>query len=78
MTAAGVKLDPKFDAAGRTVLARDLENRVARLSFGDATAKARTLDEDHQLVKAVQLLERSTTQAQLLAAAAPASDVIRK
>jgi carboxyl-terminal processing protease len=78
MTAAGVKLDPKFDAAGRTVLARDLENRVARLSFGDATAKARTLDEDHQLLKAVQLLERSTTQAQLLAAAAPASDVIRK
>jgi hypothetical protein len=78
MTAAGVKLDPKFDAAARTVLTRDLENRVTRLSFGDAAAKARTLDEDHQLLKAVDLLKRNTTQSQLLAAAAPASNEIRK
>jgi carboxyl-terminal processing protease len=76
LTAAGVKLDPKFDATARTVLTRDLENRVARLSFGDAVAKARTLDEDHQLLKAVELLQRNATQAQLLAAAAP--DVSRK
>jgi hypothetical protein len=78
MTAAGVKLDPKFDPAARTVLTRDLENRVTRLSFGDAAAKARTLDEDHQLLKAVDLLKRNTTQSQLLAAAAPASNEIRK
>jgi hypothetical protein len=49
---------------------------VARLSFGDAVAKSRTLDEDHQLLKAVELLQRNATQAQLLAAAAP--DVTRK
>jgi hypothetical protein len=71
LTAAGVKLDPKFDSTERRVLTRDLENRVARLSFGDAVAKARTLDEDHQLLKAVELLQRNTTQAQLLAAATP-------
>jgi hypothetical protein len=76
LTAAGVKLDSKYDATARTVLTRDLENRVARLSFGDAVAKARTLDEDHQLLKAVELLQRNATQAQLLAAAAP--DVTRK
>jgi len=71
LTAAGVKLDPKYDSTARRVLTRDLENRVARLTFGDAVAKARTLDEDHQLLKAVELLQRNTTQAQLLAAAAP-------
>ena len=67
--AAGVKIDPKFEAAARTFLTRDLENRVTRLAFGDAAAKARNLAEDHQLLKAIELLEHSTTQAQLLAAA---------
>jgi len=71
LAAAGVKLDPKFDSTERKVLTRDLENRVARLTFGDGTAKARTLNEDHQLLKAVELLQRNTTQAQLLAAATP-------
>ncbi len=68
MNAAGVKLDPKFQTAERTFLTRDLENRVTRLTFGDAAAKARNLAEDHQLLKAIDLLEHSTTQAQLLAA----------
>ncbi len=69
MNTAGVKLDPKFQIAERTFLTRDLENRVTRLTFGDAAAKARNLAEDHQLLKAIDLLEHSTTQAQLLAAA---------
>src|SRR5215467_1276197 len=69
MNAAGVKLEPKFQTAERTFLTRDLENRVTRLTFGDAAAKARNLGEDHQLLKAIDLLEHSTTQAQLLAAA---------
>jgi carboxyl-terminal processing protease len=68
MNTAGVKLDPKFQTAERTFLTRDLENRVTRLTFGDAAAKARNLAEDHQLLKAIDLLEHSTTQAQLLAA----------
>jgi carboxyl-terminal processing protease len=71
LTAAGVKLDAKYDSTARVALTRDLENRVTRLTFGDAVAKARTIDEDHQLLEAVHLLQRSTTQAQLLAAAAP-------
>jgi hypothetical protein len=41
---------------------------VTRLTFGDAAAKARNLAEDHQLLKAIDLLEHNTTQAQLLAA----------
>ena len=68
MDAAGVKLEPKYQTAERTFLTRDLENRVTRLTFGDAAAKARNLAEDRQLLKAIELLEHSTTQAQLLAA----------
>ncbi|HXT15938.1 MAG TPA: S41 family peptidase [Gemmatimonadaceae bacterium] len=67
--AAGVKLDARYDAGEREFLTRDLTQRVARMSFGDAVAKQRTLNEDHQLLKAVELLQKSTTQAQLLAAA---------
>ena len=66
LAAADVKIDPKMDAAARRFLSRDLSNRVARLSFGDAAAKARTAGDDHQLAKALQLLSSSTTQAQLL------------
>jgi hypothetical protein len=55
-----------MDAAARRFLSRDLSNRVARISFGDAAAKARTAYDDHQLAKALQLLGATTTQAQLL------------
>jgi carboxyl-terminal processing protease len=71
LDAANVKVDPKFAEGERVFLIRDLAHRVARMSFGDAGAKAQFVAEDHQLVKAVELLEKSGTQAQLLAAAAP-------
>ncbi len=73
LSAAGLKVDPKYAETEHEVLTRDLEHRVARLAFGDAAAKARSLAEDRQLVKAIELLQRNTTQAQLLAAAAPAA-----
>jgi carboxyl-terminal processing protease len=76
LSAAGVTIEPKFDATAREFLTRDLENRVARMSFGDAAAKARNVAQDHQLTKAVELLQRTTSQAQLLAAAA--SPTVRK
>jgi hypothetical protein len=66
---AGVKLDAKFEPAEREFLTRDLSHRVARMSFGDAVAKANSVSEDHQLLEAIELLEKSRTQAQLLAAA---------
>ena len=69
LNAAGVKLDAKYLPGERIFLTRDLTNRVARMTFGDAVAKARTASEDHQLAKAIDLLEHNTTQAQLLAAA---------
>ncbi len=71
LAAADVKIDPKFDSTAKVVFARDLEQRVARLAFGDGAAKARNLPEDRQLQRAIELLERSPTQAQLLAASGP-------
>jgi carboxyl-terminal processing protease len=67
LDAAHVRIDAKYDSAARTFLTRDLSNRVTRMSFGDAVAKGRTLADDHQLSRAITLLEKSTTQAQLLA-----------
>jgi carboxyl-terminal processing protease len=65
---AKVTIDPKYSDVGRDLLVRDLASRVARLSFGDAAAKQRLIGEDHQLMKALELLQRNTTQAKLLAA----------
>ena len=67
---AGVVVDPKLTVVATRMLTRELANRVARLAFGDGAAKARILSEDHQLMKAIELLGHSTTQAQLLAATA--------
>jgi carboxyl-terminal processing protease len=68
LDAAKVKIDPKHNAAARVFLTRDLVNRVARLSFGEAAAKERSLASDHQLVRAIELLKTATSQSQLLAA----------
>ena len=71
LTAKGVTFDAKFAEVAPRLLGDDLANRVARLSYGEAAAKARRLPQDHQLSKAIALLERSTSQSQLLATAAP-------
>jgi carboxyl-terminal processing protease len=70
LTTADVKIDPKFDDVASKLLVRDLERRVTRLAFGDAAEKMRSLPEDHQLLKAIEMLQHSTTQAQLLSLAA--------
>jgi carboxyl-terminal processing protease len=69
LAGAKVTIQPRHDAAARVFLTHDLAQRVARLAFGDAAAKARALPEDHQLLRAIDLLRHSATQAQLLAEA---------
>ncbi|MEO7085534.1 MAG: S41 family peptidase [Gemmatimonadaceae bacterium] len=66
---AETKIDPKYQTTAETFLTHDLENRVTRLTFGDAAAKARDVSEDHPLTKALDLLLGKKTQADLLAAA---------
>jgi carboxyl-terminal processing protease len=69
LAADSVKLDPKFETTERAFLTRDLAQRATRMAYGDAAAKLRILAEDKPLTKAIELLQKSTTQAQLLAAA---------
>ncbi|MEP6729356.1 MAG: S41 family peptidase, partial [bacterium] len=68
-TAAGVIIEPKHEPVATKLLDRELDRRVARLVLGDAGAKQRGLQEDHQLSKAVALLSTNHTQNALLATA---------
>jgi carboxyl-terminal processing protease len=70
LTAKGVTLDrAQYDAAARYV-DRLLEQRVARFAGGDSTAKRRDLPFDAPLRKAVELMEKGTTQKDLFTLAA--------
>jgi len=61
----GIDIDRKqYDGAAH-YLDRLLENRVARLAFGDSTAKRRELDEDSQLRRALDLLRKGQNQKDL-------------
>ena len=69
LTAAGVVIDPKHEPVAPKLLDRELDRRVARLVLGDAGAKLRSLDDDHQLTRAIALLTTARSQNALLAAA---------
>jgi carboxyl-terminal processing protease len=77
LTAVGVQVGrAEFDAA-RGLVDRDLERRVAAMTFGDSAAFRRTAVYDTQLRRAVELLRASASTRELLAAAAqnrPRSD----
>jgi carboxyl-terminal processing protease len=65
LTAKGVTLDrTQYDAVGRYV-DRLLEQRVARLVAGDSSAKRRDLPFDAPLRKALDLMERGSSQKDL-------------
>jgi carboxyl-terminal processing protease len=65
--AKGIEVDrTQFNNAARAI-DRELEIRVARLAFGDSLARRRTVDEDPQLLKALELLRRGNTQQDLFA-----------
>jgi carboxyl-terminal processing protease len=73
LTAKGVTVDrAHYDAASRYI-DRLLEQRIARYVGGDSTAKRRDLSFDAPLRKALQLMEKGSTQKDLfsLAAAEP-------
>ncbi|MFN8573585.1 MAG: S41 family peptidase [Gemmatimonadaceae bacterium] len=69
----GIEIDRKqYDGAAHYV-DRLLENRVARLAFGDSTAKRRELDDDSQLRRALDLLRKGQNQKELFALVATAA-----
>jgi len=66
---AGVKIDRATWDAGRREADRYLEQRIARTAFGDTLAKRREIKDDNQLRKAMELLRKGNTQAELFVAA---------
>ena len=65
----GVTIDhAQYEQAGSEI-DRLLGNTVARLAFGDSTAKRRSVPDDNQLVHAIDALKQSTTQKDLFAIA---------
>jgi carboxyl-terminal processing protease len=63
----------QWDASSRYVDTQ-LEQQVARLAFGDSTAKRRSLKYDAPLRKAIEVANRGQTQKDLFTIAASASD----
>jgi carboxyl-terminal processing protease len=68
VTAAGVSVDAKYDSVGFALLTDELARRVTRRAFGDAEAKRRDLADDRALSRAIELLQKSRTQQELLRA----------
>ena len=79
LQAKGVVVDRADWDAGRAYIDRLLLNRIARLAYGDSTAKRRELPEDSQLLRAMELLRQGRTTADLLAlGAAPVDAAARR
>ncbi len=70
LTTDTVKIDKAVFDAGGSWADRYIESRVARVAFGDSTAKRHEMRDDNQLRRAVALLRKSTTQKEVFAAAA--------
>lgn len=66
LAARDVKIDPKYDAVADSILTEQLAVRTVSKAFGDGAAKQLTLAEDKQLLQAIALLKKSSTQQQLL------------
>ena len=77
LSAAGVTIEAKYDSVGHALLADELDRRVARRAFGDAEAKKRALGDDKALVRAIELLQRSRSQQDLLRIASASAGATR-
>ena len=66
----GVTLDKKDYEAGSKYMDRIVDSRISVFAFGDSTAKRRSVSEDRQLLKAMEILKKATTTKELLALAA--------
>jgi carboxyl-terminal processing protease len=69
-TAAGVTVDRALYDSASTEVDRMLGGRIARLAFGDSTAKRREVGDDAALRRALEILQRGATQQDLFTAIA--------
>ena len=66
LQARGVTLDRGQYDAGHAYIDRLIGNKLATLAFGDSTAKKRSVRDDAQLERALELIHRGQTQKDLL------------
>ena len=69
LTAAGVPIDRKQFEGAQGYVDRLIDFRVARSAFGDSTAKRHEISDDVQLRRAMSLVQRASSQKDLLAMA---------
>jgi carboxyl-terminal processing protease len=67
---AGVTVDRKLYDSGASYITRALDSRISGYAFGDSTAKRREVADDRQLMKAIEILKKSTSTKELLTIAA--------
>jgi carboxyl-terminal processing protease len=65
-----VKLDRATWEAGAGEVDRIIEERVAKVAFGDTTVRRRSLHDDNQLQQAIRMLRTARTQQAVFQAAA--------
>lgn len=65
-----VKIDKAIWDAGATDVDRFLEERVAKIAFGDTLVRRRSLQDDNQLRLAMSLMRKGNSQKELFTAAA--------
>jgi hypothetical protein len=65
LQAKGVTVDAAQYEQAAPEIDRLLGNTVARLAFGDSTAKRRSVPDDNQLMHALQVLKQSASQKDL-------------
>jgi carboxyl-terminal processing protease len=69
LVAQGVKVDKAQFEAGGSEIDRLLGSSIARIAFGDSTAKRRDIADDSQLRRSLELLKQGSTQRDLFAVA---------
>jgi carboxyl-terminal processing protease len=61
----GIDVDRALYNGAARFIDRELDLRISRLAFGDSTARRRTLAEDPQLRRALELLRQGNSQQEL-------------
>ena len=67
LQAKGIEVDRALYNGAARYLDRELDLRITRLAFGDSTARRRTIDDDPQLRRALELIRQGDTQQELFA-----------
>ncbi len=77
LVADTVKIDKAVWDGGAPDIERAIEDRVAKIAFGDTLVRRRSLKDDNQLRAAIDLLKKATVQKDVFAAAGAAPVVTK-